>query len=150
MMAWRICTWLGILLGGIADGIYRFNRVMDEFDEIWGGRKMRLRYRMDALESVYLTDVSRLRIDVEALRTSLEQLECEHEPVVVEFMKAAFPGEHPYGYRLKCSKCGKVLRDEALTYEEALEYKLIFASNETITIQEKLDALRAAKDLDRE
>ena len=128
-----ILRFLTILFGGIADGLASFDRAMQDYNEFCKGmRTMSLRQRVKELEA----DNAAHELAIASLRTSLEQLECEHK--VTEFK--------PYGmftnpnYREDCVDCGKVLR-YGVTEKERIETDLDAALAISTELQDKLESL---------
>ena len=121
------------LLESLLDGISDANRAMKEYDEFCKGmRTMSLRQRVKELES----NSAAHEIAIASLRTSLQQLECEHK--VTEFK--------PYGlrtnttYREDCVKCGKVLR-YGVTEKERIKIELEASLEIAAELQGELDVM---------
>jgi len=128
-----ILRFLTILFGGIADGLASFDRAIQDYNEFCKGmRTMSLRQRVKELEA----DNAAHELAIASLRTSLEQLECEHK--VTEFK--------PYGmftnpnYREDCVDCGKVLR-YGVTEKERIETDLESSLEIASVLQEQLDGM---------
>ena len=128
-----ILRLLTIFFDAIYDGISDANRAMKEYNEFWKGmRTMSLRQRVKELEA----DNAAHELAIASLRTSLEQLECEHK--VTEFK--------PYGmftnpnYREDCVDCGKVLR-YGVTEKERIETDLESSLEIASVLQEQLDGM---------
>jgi len=121
------------LLESLLDGISDANRAMKEYDEFCKGmRTMSLRQRVKELEA----DNAAHELAIASLRTSLEQLTCEHK--VTEFK--------PYGlrtnttYREDCVKCGKVLR-YGVTEKERIKIELEASLEIAAELQGELDVM---------
>ena len=128
-----ILRFLTILFEGIADSLASFDRAMQDYNEFCRGmRTMSLRQRVKELEA----DNAAHELAIASLRTSLEQLECEHK--VTEFK--------PYGmftnpnYREDCVDCGKVLR-YGVTEKERIETDLESSLEIASVLQEQLDGM---------
>jgi len=128
-----IVRFLAILFGGIADGLASFDRVMRDYNEFCKGmRTMSLRQRVKELEA----GNAQTELAIASLRTSLEQLTCEHK--VTEFK--------PYGlrtnttYREDCVKCGKVLR-YGVTEKERIKIELEASLEIAAELQGELDVM---------
>ena len=128
-----ILRFLTILFEGIADSLASFDRAMQDYNEFCKGmRTMSLRQRVKELEA----DNAAHELAIASLRTSLEQLECEHK--VTEFK--------PYGmftnpnYREDCVDCGKVLR-YGVTEKERIETDLESSLEIASVLQEQLDGM---------
>jgi|GEM_PF-2115549 len=137
-----ILRFLAILFGGIADGLASFDRVMRDYNEFCEGmRTMNMRQRVKELEA----GNAQTELAIAALREGLEQALCdEHVPVAVEVLVPSFPGFDTRCYRLKCSKCGKVLVDRLGT-EEYLNFKVKESGENAISFQEQLEKLLSDK-----
>ena len=119
------------LLESLLDGISDANRAMKEYEEFCKGmRTMSLRQRVKELEA----DNAAHELAIASLRTSLEQLTCEHK--VTEFK--------PYclgtTFRETCVRCGKVLR-YGVTEKERIETDLKAAIGVAAELQEQLDGM---------
>ena len=137
-----ILRFLTILFEGIADAISDFNRGWQEYDEFCKGmRTMSLRQKVKQLEA----GNAQTELAIASLRTSLEQLTCEHCPVAsgTEWIDV-YGTIHHCDRQLKCSKCGKILVNE-LGLKEYLEFKAKESGEKAIAFQEALEQLLADK-----
>ena len=131
-----IVRFLAILFGGLADGLASFDRVMRDYNEFCKGmRTMNLRQRVKELEA----DNAAHELAIASLRTSLEQLECEHK--VTEFKPTGYldnAGHH--ACKQVCVDCGKVLRG-VVTKKERIETEMKANLVMAAKLQDKLEAL---------